>query len=54
MGIGHVALGLALKKSEPRLNVGILVFATLLADFLLGVFAFLGWEWAHIPDTFTT
>jgi hypothetical protein len=52
MGIGHVAVGMALKKSEPRLNLGILVFAAFLADFLLGVFALLGWESAHVPANF--
>lgn len=46
MGIGHVAVDLALKTSERRLNLAILVFAALLLDFLPGVFALVGWEHA--------
>ena len=32
--------------------MGILVFAALLADFLIGVFALFGWESAHVPADF--
>ena len=52
MGIGHIALGLACKRAEPRVNVGVFVFAALLADFLLGLFAFAGMETAHVPDDY--
>ncbi|HKF02251.1 MAG TPA: hypothetical protein VKB49_08040 [Candidatus Sulfotelmatobacter sp.] len=53
MGIGHVALALGASKAEPRLNVGWLVFAALLSDFLLGVFAAFGVEHATVPADFT-
>jgi hypothetical protein len=49
MGVGHLAVGLMLKRAEPRVNVGLLFFATLLPDFLLGVFYWLGLEQASIP-----
>jgi hypothetical protein len=34
--------------------VGLLVFAAFLADFLLGVFAFLGFERAHVPADYAS
>jgi hypothetical protein len=49
MGVGHAALALGAAKAAPRVNVGWLVFAALLADFLLVVFATLGMEQAHVP-----
>jgi len=49
MGVGHVALALGASGAAKRVNVGWLVFAALLADFLLGVFAKLGLEQAHVP-----
>lgn len=49
MGIGHVAVALGAARAAPRLNVGWLVFAAVLADFLLGIFAALGLEHATIP-----
>jgi len=49
MGIGHVAVALGASRAAPRLNVGWLVFAALLADFLLGIFASLGLEHATVP-----
>lgn len=49
MGIGHVAVALGASRAAPRLNVGWLVFAAVLADFLLGIFAALGIEHATIP-----
>jgi hypothetical protein len=49
MGVGHVALALGASKAAPRLNVGWLVFAALLSDFLLGIFAALGLEHATAP-----
>jgi len=52
MGVGHVALALGASKAAPRLNVGLLIFAALLADFLLGIFASLGLEHASVPDNF--
>jgi membrane-bound metal-dependent hydrolase YbcI (DUF457 family) len=49
MGVGHLAVGLMLKRAEPRVNLGLLFFATLLPDFLLGVFYWLGLEQASVP-----
>ena len=49
MGVGHVAVALGAAKVAPRLNVGWLVFAALLSDFLLGIFAFAGLEHASVP-----
>src|SRR5215469_17152133 len=54
MGIGHVALALGASKAEPRLNVGWLVFAAVLSDFLLGIFAAFGLEHATVPADFTS
>jgi hypothetical protein len=49
MGVGHLAIGLMLKRAEPRVNLGLLFFAALLLDLLLGVFYWLGLEQASIP-----
>jgi hypothetical protein len=54
MGIGHVALALGASKAEPRLNVGWLIFAAVLSDFLLGIFAAFGLEQATVPADFTS
>ena len=52
MGIGHVAVALGASRAAPRLNVGWLVFAAVLADFLLGIFAAFGMEQATIPEDY--
>lgn len=52
MGIGHAAVALGASRVVPRLNVGWLVFAAFLADFLLGIFAALGMERAIVPDDY--
>src|SRR5689334_19932365 len=52
MFAGHLAAGLALKKAEPRVNLGILFFASLFADFLLGLFVLFGIEQVHVPANF--
>jgi hypothetical protein len=49
MGIGHVAVRLGLKRAECGINVGWLIFAALLPDFLLGWFALAGWETYQAP-----
>ena len=49
MGVGHAAVALAATGIVRRVNVGWLIFAALLADFALGVFALVGLEQAHIP-----
>jgi len=54
MGVGHIALALGASKGAPRVNVGWLVFAALLSDFLLGIFASLGWEHATVPEGYAT
>jgi hypothetical protein len=54
MGVGHAALALGAARATPRLNAGWLVFAALLADFLLGIFASLGLEQAHVPPDYAT
>jgi len=54
MGVGHVALALGASRVTPRLNVGWLVFAALLADFLLGIFAWFGIEHATVPADLAT
>jgi len=54
MGIGHAAVALGASRAEPRINVGLLIFAALLADFLLGIFAALGLEQAHVPPDYAS
>ena len=52
MGVGHLAVAVILKKVEPKINLGFLVFAAFLADFLLGILVLLGAEQIHIPLNF--
>ena len=52
MGIGHFAVGLALKRAEPRVSLGPVIFGAYLCDFLLGIFVWLGVEQYHIPPDF--
>jgi hypothetical protein len=52
MFAGHLAAGLALKKAEPRVNLGVLFFAALFSDLLLGLFVLLGIEQVHTPANF--
>ena len=52
MGVGHVAVALGASRAAPRLNVGWLVFAALLSDFLLGIFAAFGLEHASVPPDY--
>ena len=54
MGIGHVALGLGLKRADPRINAGLLIFAAFFADFLLGWFALAGWETYEVPPGYAS
>lgn len=48
MFIGHFGIGFALKKVEPGLNLGLLIFGAILADILFGVFLLAGVEHAKI------
>ena len=52
MFVGHIGVGLALKKAEPKLNLGALIFASLLLDVLLGVFILTGLEQVAVPDNY--
>jgi len=54
MGVGHIAIALGASKTVPRVNVGWLVFAALLSDFLLGIFASLGLEHSSVPASYAT
>jgi hypothetical protein len=54
MGVGHVAVALGASRAIPRVNVGWLVFAAFLSDFLLGIFAVVGVEHASVPDSYAT
>lgn len=54
MGVGHAALALGAARAAPRVNVGWLVFGSLLADFLLGIFALMGLEQAHVPADYAS
>jgi hypothetical protein len=54
VGIGHVAVGLGLKAADRRLNAGLLIFAALFSDFVLGWFVWAGWENYQYPDDYAT
>jgi hypothetical protein len=54
MGVGHAAFALGASKAAPRLNIGWLIFAAFFADFLLGVFANMGLEQAHVPADYAS
>ena len=54
MGVGHAAVALGFSRAAPRLNVGLMIFAAFLADFLLGIFAAFGLERAHVPTDFAS
>ena len=44
MLVGHLAVGFAAKRVEPRVSLGTLVMATMVADFLWTIFTFAGVE----------
>lgn len=48
MFIGHYGIGLALKKVEPRLSLGLLIFGAVMLDILFGLFLLAGVEHAKI------
>jgi len=52
MFLGHVGVGLALKRAVPSCSAGVLVGAALLLDWLLGLFVLLGLEAVHVPADF--
>jgi hypothetical protein len=49
MGVGHAVAALGAVEAAPRANLGPLVSAAFLADFLLGIFALAGLEQIHFP-----
>ncbi len=54
MDAGHAAVALAATKAAPRVNVGWLVFAAFLSDFLFGFFVLMGKESVHIPADYAS
>ena len=53
MFVGHLGVGLTLKKIEPKINLGILFFASLFIDFLLGLFVLAGLEQVIVPNAYS-
>jgi len=51
MFVGHIGAGLLVKRLEPRLNLGVLLFAALFADLLLWTLVILGAESPGAPET---
>jgi hypothetical protein len=49
MFVGHLGAGLVVKRIEPRLNLGVLFFAALFADFLLWALVLAGIESVGVP-----
>ena len=54
MFIGHLGVGLALKKAEPRLSLGWLFLAVMLPDVVLWLFVLAGVETVRIPADYAT
>ena len=52
MFIGHYAVGFALKRVEPKVRLGTLLFSALLVDVAWGAFVLLGWERVRITPGF--
>src|SRR5919202_1789018 len=51
MFVGHLGVGMAMKKADPEVNLGLLLGAALLLDCLLGIFVLAGLEQVHVaPD----
>ena len=53
MFVGHLGVGLALKKIEPKINLGILFFASLFIDILLGLFILADLEQVMVPNAYS-
>ena len=53
MFLGHFGAALALKRVEPKLSLGTLVFAAQLTDLLWGAFLLTGWERVRIDPGYT-
>jgi hypothetical protein len=54
MFAGHIGIALGMGRLERRINLGALVFASLLLDVALWVFVLLHWESVEIPANFAT
>jgi len=54
MFIGHIGVGLGLKKIDRTVNVGWLIGASFFLDILLWVFVFLRLEGVRIPEDYST
>lgn len=52
MFAGHVGVGLALGRTERRVNVIVFIAAALLLDMVLWLFVLMGWESAILPADF--
>jgi hypothetical protein len=51
---GHIGAAMAIGRAERRVNLGVVVFATMFLDFVLWLLILLGWESATIPANFNT
>ena len=52
MFIGHLGVGLALKKAEPRANLGWLFAAAMLPDLVLWSLVLAGVEQSRVPSDY--
>jgi membrane-bound metal-dependent hydrolase YbcI (DUF457 family) len=52
MFAGHVGAAMAIARAERRVNLGVVVFAAMLLDFVLWLLALLGWESVVLPADF--
>ncbi len=52
MFVGHLGVGLAMKKADQRINLGLLFFAAMWLDVLLWIFVLLGVEQVIVPPNF--
>lgn len=52
MFVGHLGVGLGLKKIDKRINLGWIFFASLFPDFLLGILLLFGSEKIIIPSNY--
>jgi len=52
MFVGHIGVGLILRKVAPEINLGVLLFASLLLDMLLAIFVLAGWEQIVVPANY--
>jgi hypothetical protein len=53
MFVGHLGVGLALRRAEDQVSLGVPFAAVLLLDFLLGLFVWLGVERVIVPDDYS-